>query len=113
MFYVKNVPLFERILRAILGIALVVWALLMFLQPAGAFSIWLALLLAPLLWRVTSTRSQEVRSASGSSGAACWQSKAHIGQNCPNDQMQDIIRQVNHNQTEQHASWSKHRNKAE
>jgi hypothetical protein len=35
MFYVKNVPLFERILRALLGLALATSALFIFLQHAS------------------------------------------------------------------------------
>ncbi|GHO42177.1 YgaP family membrane protein [Ktedonospora formicarum] len=46
MFYVKNVPLFERILRVVLGIGLTASALFVFLQPAhGTVSGWLALAL--------------------------------------------------------------------
>ena len=56
MFYVKNVPLPERILRVFLGIALAASALFMFLQPArDAFSWWLvlALLISGLLATAT------------------------------------------------------------
>lgn len=46
MFYVKNVPLFERVLRVLLGIGLIIGALLMFLQASRSpFSGWLALIL--------------------------------------------------------------------
>ncbi len=46
MFYVKNVPAIERVLRAILGIVLAVAAVFLYLQPAhGAFSGLLALVL--------------------------------------------------------------------
>lgn len=46
MLYVKNVPLFERVLRVVVGIGLTASALFVFLQPAhGTFSGWLALVL--------------------------------------------------------------------
>jgi hypothetical protein len=43
MFYVKNVPLFERILRALLGLALATSALFIFLQHASF--VWSGILL--------------------------------------------------------------------
>jgi hypothetical protein len=46
MFYVKNVPLFERVLRVVLGVVLAAGALFLFLRPAfGMLSTILALVL--------------------------------------------------------------------
>lgn len=56
MFYVKNVPSVERVLRVVLGIGLLASALFVFFQPAhGAFSgvLALALLVSALLAAAT------------------------------------------------------------
>lgn len=45
MFYVKNVPPVERILRVVLGIVLMAVALFVFLQPRSASSVLLIVVL--------------------------------------------------------------------